>query len=118
MHIQVSPVAKPRMTQRDKWKQRPVVMKYRAYKDELRQALSYKAIMMEMWLIFVVEMPQSWSKKKKAKMSGQAHQQRPDIDNLVKGFLDALLEEDSAVDEIHAKKVWGEKGSIYYGKKY
>ena len=31
----VNPVAKPRMTQRDKWKKRPVVDKYYAYKDEM-----------------------------------------------------------------------------------
>ena len=36
MHIPVNPVSKPRMTQSDKWKQRPTVLKYRQFKDDMR----------------------------------------------------------------------------------
>lgn len=32
----VPPVAKPRMTQRDRWKERPRVVKYRRFCDALR----------------------------------------------------------------------------------
>ena len=45
-------------------------------------------------------------------MIGKPHQQRPDIDNLVKGLMDALLEEDSHIHTVYAKKIWAEKGSI------
>lgn len=34
--LDIEPVAKPRMTKKDKWAKRPCVMKYRAYKDMLR----------------------------------------------------------------------------------
>ena len=32
----INPVSKPRMTQRDVWKKRPVVVKYHAFCDEMR----------------------------------------------------------------------------------
>ncbi len=32
----ITPVGKPRMTRRDKWKQRPPVMRYRMFCDEAR----------------------------------------------------------------------------------
>lgn len=43
---------------------------------------------------------------------GQPHEQKPDIDNLVKGLLDALLKEDKGVHTIIASKSWAEHGSI------
>jgi len=39
-------------------------------------------------------------------MSGQPHQQRPDIDSLCKALMDAVLDHDSRVMEIHATKFW------------
>lgn len=114
MYIPVTPIAKPRMTQSDKWKQRPAVMKYRDYKDKLRE--SGVVATETMWLVFAIPMPQSWSLKKKAAHMSQPHRQKPDIDNLVKGFLDALLVEDEAVWEVHAMKIWGYEGGIHYGQ--
>ncbi len=35
-HFPIDVVGKPRMTQRDKWKKRPCVLRYRAFADELR----------------------------------------------------------------------------------
>jgi len=117
MFIKVAPVSKPRMTQQDKWKQRPVVMKYRAYKDQIRESVSksFEESQVVHWLVFVVEMPKSWSNKKRAQMDGQPHQQRPDIDNFIKGYFDAIAEEDSHIYEVHALKVWGTKPGIYLG---
>jgi len=34
----ITPVPKPRQTRSDKWKQRPCVMRYRAFADEVRAA--------------------------------------------------------------------------------
>ena len=34
--LNILPVAKPRMTQRDKWQKRPVVEKYWRYKEDLK----------------------------------------------------------------------------------
>lgn len=46
-------------------------------------------------------------------MNKQPHKSRPDLDNLVKGFKDALLKEDSHIHKyINVKKVWGYHGAI------
>lgn len=51
----------------------------------------------ELNMDFHISMPESWSKKKKLEMVGKKHQQRPDLDNLVKAFQDALSDEDGYV---------------------
>ena len=35
--INIQPVAKPRMTRSDRWKKRPVVLKYWQFKDALKE---------------------------------------------------------------------------------
>ena len=37
MSINIQPVAKPRMTRSDRWKKRPVVLKYWQFKDALKE---------------------------------------------------------------------------------
>jgi len=109
MIYHITPVPKPRMTQRDKWKQRPCVMEYRAFKDKLRFA---KLVLPESFCVtFFMPMPASWSQKKKAAMEGKPHKGRPDLDNLTKGLLD-FLPEDSHVWRIHGQKVWAYEGAI------
>jgi Holliday junction resolvase RusA-like endonuclease len=100
----ITPVAKPRMTQRDSWAKRPCVLRYRSYKDCVRAA----GIVLpdQVVLIFHLSMPASWSQKKRAKMAGTPHQQKPDVDNLVKGILDAACEEDSRIWNVWAVKRW------------
>jgi len=117
--IAVTPVAKPRMTQRDKWQKRPGVLKYRALCDEVRMkvknvtpVLRYQAC--EVSVSFHLPMPSSWSKKKKEKMDGTPHLNRPDLDNIIKAWCDALYPEDSVIWSIHATKFWAYKGSISY----
>ena len=117
--IAVTPVAKPRMTQRDKWQQRPCVVKYRAYCDEVRlkvrnvtPVLKYSAVAVS--VSYHMPMPRSWSKKKKERMDGTPHLNRPDLDNLVKAWCDALYPEDSVIWSIHATKFWAISGSITY----
>ena len=39
-------------------------------------------------------------------MAGKPHQQKPDIDNILKGFMDCLLDEDKKVWNITANKYW------------
>lgn len=44
---------------------------------------------------------------------GKAHTQKPDIDNLVKAFMDGIaIGSDEFIHTIHACKVWGEFGGI------
>lgn len=99
------------MTQRDKWSERPCVMKYWAFKDEV---LLNNVEVPESGskVIFRVPMPKSWSKKKKAEMVGKPHQQKPDVDNLLKALLDAIYDDDAHIWDIHAVKLWDVEGSI------
>jgi Holliday junction resolvase RusA-like endonuclease len=111
-NVAIIPVAKPRMTNRDKWIKRPGVLKYRAFCDEVR--LKVKSGPPQVSVSFYMPMPQSWYKTQKARMDGQPHQVRPDLDNLIKAWCDALYPEDSVIWSIHATKFWAYKGSISY----
>ena len=111
MTYKIVSVPKPRMTQRDKWAKRPAVVRYRAFCDEVR-ALGVNVKESGSEVVFVIPMPKSWSKKKKAEMIDEPHQQRPDLDNLLKALLDAIYDEDCTVWNIKASKIWGETGPI------
>jgi len=111
MKYPITPMGKPRMTRSDKWKKRDCVLRYRAYKDEIRlRGVSVPEASAH--ITFVIPMPASWSKKKRQSMNGMPHRQRPDIDNLHKGLLDALFTEDCQVWDHWITKVWGEQGAI------
>lgn len=57
-------------------------------------------------------MPASWSARKKNLYDGKPHQVKPDIDNYLKAFMDALCEDDSYVYDVRATKEWACEGSI------
>lgn len=116
MFIEISPVPKPRMTRRDKWAGRKSVVNYWEYKDKIKAAMKGTEVEGRIWLMFGIKMPEYWSVRKKAAHMGQPHQSKPDIDNLVKGFLDALLDDDARIWEVHARKVWVDVPFIRYGK--
>jgi len=86
-------------------------MRYRAFADEVRR-LGIEIPESGATVIFGMPMPKSWSKKKKAVFLGKAHQQKPDIDNLLKAILDAIFKDDSGVWDIHAVKIWADVGYI------
>jgi Holliday junction resolvase RusA-like endonuclease len=110
MHIPLTPIAKPRMTRSDKWKQRKRVMEYWAFKHALRP---YKIILPDIYKItFFMPMPASWSEKKKRMMEGLPHRVRPDKDNMEKAILDALHIEDAHIWSGWAEKRWARTGSI------
>jgi Holliday junction resolvase RusA-like endonuclease len=112
MRYNIEPMGKPRMTQRDKWKKRPCVVKYRQFCDEVRAA-EIKIPESGVTIVFKISMPKSWSNKKRDQMRGQPHQQKPDIDNLLKGLLDAALEEDCRVYHVGSiTKEWSDRGGI------
>ena len=115
--LAVDPVGKPRMTQRDRWKKRPVVLAYFAYRDEIKkQAEEWVPPDYGLKILFVIPMPASWSGVKKAKMLGELHQQKPDIDNLLKAFFDCFGE-DCHIANVQATKRWGKTGEIRIGVK-
>lgn len=123
--LEITPVPKPRMTQRDRWAKRPAVVRYYNFCDTIRELWSQElerdnvlgdspltAVPASVHLIFGIEMPKSWSAKKRLAMNGQPHQQKPDIDNLIKAFLDALCTDDSYVYDIRAVKRWSDRPHI------
>jgi Holliday junction resolvase RusA-like endonuclease len=111
--FEVDPVSKPRMTRRDVWKKRPCVLRYHAYKDRLLElAAGWVPPKSGAHIMFMMPMPKSWSKKKKDDLLWRPHQQRPDIDNLHKAFLDAFFQEDSEVWDCRITKMWATVGSV------
>lgn len=108
----VTPVPKPRMTQRDKWKKRPIVEKYYAFKDACRVA-GITIPESGSHITFFIEMPRSWSQKKRIEMQGQAHKAKPDADNLLKAVQDAVMQEDSSIWDIRITKRWDYVAGIH-----
>jgi Holliday junction resolvase RusA-like endonuclease len=109
--IAITPMGKPRMTQRDRWAQRPAVTRYHRFCDELR--LAYPEQLPErLYLEFHIPMAPSWSKNKRALHLSQPHKQKPDIDNLCKAVLDALAKDDSYIHDIRAKKFWTDSPGV------
>ncbi|OCG45693.1 crossover junction endodeoxyribonuclease RuvA [Gilliamella sp. Choc4-2] len=111
MIYNITPVPKPRMTQRDRWAKRKPVLQYFAFKDACK-ASGVTLPESHYHIIFVIPMPKSWSNKKRAEMDGKPHQQRPDKDNLEKGLLDAIFGEDCRVWDGRVTKIWGNVGQI------
>lgn len=110
----IDPCPAPRMTRSDRWKKRPVVMRYFGFRDAAKlqaRVFNYK-LSGHLEIIFHMAMPSSWSKSKKEKMVGQPCLVRPDIDNLVKAWCDSMESEDNYVWSINAKKVWANEGKI------
>jgi len=123
--IDVVPIGAVRMTKSDRWKtnpnhsdvkkrQRPAVTRYFFFKNKVVSEcnkVKYE-IKNSIDVVFFIPMPDSWSSKKKEKMNGMPHKSRPDIDNIVKGFMDALKDQDGDVWWIKAEKRYAYKGSI------
>lgn len=110
------------MTQRDRWytdpnhidpkkRQRPGVTRYNQYKKDLK-ALVRGELDPKFDIDFYVPMPKSWSDKKKREMAGKPHQDKPDIDNFLKAFMDAMCSDDSYIYDAHPRKFWAYEGKI------
>jgi len=110
----LTPIPKPRMTQSDKWNERPAVVNYYAYKQKLRLDANTKKYRLSdtLCIDFFIPMPKSWSDKKRQQMIDKPHQDKPDIDNLVKGFMDALSDADQNIWLVSAQKHWSDTGYI------
>ncbi len=113
----IDPVGKPRQTQSDKWRERPAVVRYREFADELRawaERVRFHLPESRCTIRFDLPMPDSWSKAKRAAMGGEPHQQRPDVDNLTKAVFDALLAEDCRVWHVSIEKRWARDGAVVF----
>lgn len=107
----IAPIGKPRMTQSDKWKKRACTRNYWAFKDYLNKdgfQLSNRFS-----ILFCVPFPKSYSKKKCRQLFLKPHQEKPDLDNMLKAVADSLKKEDKDIHEIRARKVWSYKPAIF-----
>lgn len=111
LFLSVDPVPKPRMTRSDVWKKRPACVRYWDFKDKVK-AIYPNELPATFSVVFNVPMPKSWSNKKKMEMHGKPHQQKPDVDNYLKSFMDALCEDDSYVYDVRVRKQWSVLGNI------
>jgi len=117
--IRIDPKPAPRMVHSDKWKKRPIVLRYRKYRDDLRFLCSHSNVSVNagvLGILFIMPMPKSWSKKKRAAMNGKPHQQTPDLDNLIKAVQDTLFKDDSHIWKYSPPpyKIWGYIGTIIF----
>lgn len=113
------PMGKPRMTQRDKWKQRDCVRRYRAWADHFRACIAeqvgqlpdVETVDSVSWTAYFTP-PKSWSEKRKLESIGQQHRVKPDRDNIDKAVLDIMFKKDQAIATGTIKKRWGTKPMI------
>jgi Holliday junction resolvase RusA-like endonuclease len=106
-----TPIGKPRMTRRDTWKQRPCVVRYRQWCDALRASagLTDKVTFVKphhLTMVAYFSIPSSWPKRLKLAAAGQPHACKPDIDNVCKGLMDAILEQDQNIFSLACQKRW------------
>jgi len=102
-------VGKPRMTQSDKWKKRPPVLRYRDYCDRIRAAAGQQLENKDIFAISVlafIGMPASWSRKKKAGLDNDVCRAKPDWDNIGKAVCDALFANDEWISDGRVRKYW------------
>lgn len=108
-------MGKPRMTQRDRWQKRAVVVRYRAYADAVRYACGPLSTEEETGIFAInvvayIAMPASWSAKKQLQLEGTLHRQKPDYDNISKAVGDAMLGDDAGIGAGTCVKLWCREG--------
>lgn len=99
-----------RLTQRSLWT--PRAKKYASYKEAIRGHLGGSELPEVLDLEFHIPMPKSWSNKKREATRGEPHRSRIDLDNAIKGVLDAYGVEDAHVHTLTARKYWQDEGKI------
>lgn len=102
--------------------------KYCAFKDAIAALVADKVWPLTLLpgdhVVFHMPMPQSWSQKKKLAHDGEPHEAKPDLDNLIGGFFDAMFPGQSkggkGDQHMHTlgsmKKVWAWEGAIEIGR--
>lgn len=111
--IEIDPMPAPRMNYRSKATEK--AKKYFAFRNEFilkAKVKGLKDLPDVLDVVFFIPMPKSWSKAKRNIMNGKPHQQKPDLDNLLKSVQDAFNKDDSHVWGIRSRKFWSDKGMI------
>lgn len=101
-------VGKPRQTQRDKWKKRDIVMRYRQWADELRlrapKDLPTRPRILKIHA--TIPMPKTWTLAKKKEKLASLHDEKPDADNIAKAVCDVLFTEDKTIGALEVRAYW------------
>jgi Holliday junction resolvase RusA-like endonuclease len=97
-----TPIGKPRMTRRDKWKRRPNVQRYRAWADSVRlvvvrSGFTAAALGFPHNHAIGVAWLAVFSRPKRGAQDQPNHTVKPDRDNIDKALLDSLFEHDQVV---------------------
>lgn len=96
------------------------IQSYYDYRDKLKELafeVEYLPRITNEVLVFYISMPKSWSTKKKQRMIMTPCESKPDTDNLIKAFYDALLYKDNNFNDkqiwtMCGVKIWGLQGGI------
>lgn len=107
------PVAKPRQTQSDKWKQRPCVIRYRAWADRARECMFWEMNTVSVTagrMDIVAYFPIPKSVTKPEVLHGAVHMKKPDADNVFKACADALCRNDQMIHTASIKKRYDDGG--------
>lgn len=126
----LKPIGKPRMTGKSAIYSK-TAKKFWEYKDALLKAIlgdvykegdkdhnnkcigeKFKNIKI-VKCFFYIEMPKSWSKDMKKRKYGKPHDSKPDIDNLLKGIMDSLFEDDKGIYFVVGGKYWSDENAMY-----
>ncbi len=95
----------------------------KTFRDEFKELLTEYDVepvdcLVYVKLDFFVQIPKSWSKKKKAEKDNTLCDNNADIDNYVKAALDSLegkyYKNDKQIAMIRARKYWSTNGSIKF----
>ena len=89
---------------------------YQKYKDELCLMLKSLNVTPKdycvLYVVFALPYPKTVVGGNKQKIESKLHKQKPDLDNLLKGFKDGLtqsgilLSDDSTICMVHCSKIW------------
>jgi len=111
--VQIQPMGKPRMTQKDQHK--PAHKRYWAYKDEVRRQVNVPLWRLPEpvtfnWVAWF-QIPASLSKKEREARAGRIHRVKPDRDNIDKALMDILFKLDQRIsDTDYLCKRWARGG--------
>lgn len=100
-----------------KWKETLVILMFaEMLKQKINPHTAKFSVIKSITFYMEVPMPANLSKKVREEREarlGQPHKMKPDIDNMLKAFMDAFMKEDSHVHEIGCmKKVWSKHSYI------
>lgn len=128
LYLDIEPMGAVRTTQKQMYADKRY-KKYMGWKDDIRILWNAELIKLGIKpdefkfseiksITFVVTIPMSLSlskaqRKEREDRIDMPHQMKPDIDNMLKAFMDALMKEDSHVHTIgRMTKIWGLHGHI------